>query len=256
MAAAVLSRASTGICASRPLCCRPAILRYPPVQKARTVPRAESGATSKELTSELLGSTLFQVIGGAAPAALAAPANGLALMGLIYAFGSTSGAHLNPAVSLMLLLRGKISSAKALAYMVAQVAGAVLGAFLCTLLIPGVQAGAGLGAPGTFAPAAGLTNTAIFCWEMLMTAGLGLAVYGAAVARSAFLGSAPIGIAAAVMAAVMSAGPYTGCVINPARALGPAIVFGLSTGTVLLYVAAQMAGGALAALLAGAVHSE
>jgi hypothetical protein len=41
-------------------------------------------------------------------------------------------------------------------------------------------------------------------WEGLMTAGLGLAVYGAAVARSAFLGSAPIGIAAAVMAAVMS----------------------------------------------------
>lgn len=54
----------------------------------------------------------------------------------------------DPAVSLMLLLRGKISSAKALAYMTAQVAGAVLGAFLCTFLIPGVQAGAGLGAPG------------------------------------------------------------------------------------------------------------
>jgi hypothetical protein len=36
-----------------------------------------------------------QVIGGAAPAALAAPTNGLALMGLIYAFGSTSGAHLS-----------------------------------------------------------------------------------------------------------------------------------------------------------------
>ena len=54
----------------------------------------------------------------------------------------------------------------------------------------------------------------------------------------------------------VTAGPYTGCVINPARALGPAIVFGLSTGTVLLYVAAQMAGGALAALLAGAVHNE
>lgn len=53
-----------------------------------------------------------------------------------------------------------------------------------------------------------------------------------------------------------AAGQYTGCVINPARALGPAIVFGLSTGTVLLYVAAQMAGGALAALLAGAVHNE
>jgi glycerol uptake facilitator-like aquaporin len=101
-----------------------------------------------------------------------------------------------------------------------------------------------------------LTKAAVFAWEALMTAGLGLTVYGAAVARNNFMGSAPIGIAAAVMAAVMSAGPYTGCVINPARALGPAIVFGLSSGTVLLYVAAQMAGGALAALLVGAVHSE
>jgi hypothetical protein len=54
----------------------------------------------------------------------------------------------DPAVSFMLLLRGKISGAKAIAYMAAQVAGAVLGAFICTILIPGVQAGAGLGAPG------------------------------------------------------------------------------------------------------------
>jgi hypothetical protein len=54
----------------------------------------------------------------------------------------------DPAVSFMLLLRGKIGSAKALAYMVAQVAGAVLGAFICTVLIPGVTAGSGLGAPG------------------------------------------------------------------------------------------------------------
>jgi glycerol uptake facilitator-like aquaporin len=217
---------------------------------------AAEGATSRELASEFIGSSLFQVIGGAAPAALAAPTNGLALMALIYAFGSTSGAHLNPAVSLMLLLRGKIGSGKAIAYMVAQVAGAVLGAFICTAIIPGVTAGSGLGAPGTFAPAAGLSNTAIFMWEGLMTAALGLAVYGAAVAKSAFLGSAPVGIAAFVMAAVMSAGPYTGCVINPARALGPAIVFGLPVASVMLYVAAQMAGGALAAILAGVVHSE
>lgn len=136
----------------------------------------------------------MQVIGGAAPAALAAPTNGLALMALIYAFGSTSGAHLSewahlcscvvavirqpppsrahteltayplpspmlhadPAVSLMLLLRGKIGSGKAIAYMVAQVAGAVLGAFICTAIIPGVAAGSGLGAPGEEVQAGGL----------------------------------------------------------------------------------------------------
>jgi glycerol uptake facilitator-like aquaporin len=44
--------------------------------------------------------------------------------------------------------------------------------------------------------------------------------------------------------------------LNPARALGPAIVFGLSASTVGLYVAAQLAGGVLAALLAGAMHAE
>jgi hypothetical protein len=54
-----------------------------------------SGATTKELSSEFVGSCLFQVIGGAAPAGLAAPVNALALLGLIYAFGSTSGAHLS-----------------------------------------------------------------------------------------------------------------------------------------------------------------
>jgi aquaporin Z len=50
------------------------------------------------------------------PAAAAAAA-----AAAVFAFGGASGAHLNPAVSLMLLLRGKISSGKALAYMVAQV---------------------------------------------------------------------------------------------------------------------------------------
>lgn len=252
--------------------------------RSRRLQIRSAGATTKELASEFTGSALFQLIGGAAPAALAAPANAFALVAMIYAFGSTSGAHLNPAVSFMLLLRGKISGAKAFAYMATQVrlgagrhgchmpcacaahgacragalqvAGCVLGALICSWIIPGVSAGMGLGAPGTFAPAAGLSTTSVFLWEALMTAGLGLAVYGAAVAKSGFSSSAPLGIGAAVLCAVMTAGQYSGCVINPARALGPAIVFGLSMGTVAVYVAAQMAGGALAAVLAGVVHNE
>lgn len=66
----------------------------------------------------------------------------------VHARASSTRLCADPAVSLMLLLRGKISSGKALAYMVAQVAGAVLGAFICTVIIPGVEVGAGLGAPG------------------------------------------------------------------------------------------------------------
>lgn len=52
----------------------------------------------------------------------------------------------------------------------------------------------------------------------------------------------------------MTAGPLTGAVINPARALGPAIVFGLSMSTVMTYVAAQLAGGVLAGVVAGFTH--
>lgn len=204
--------------------------------------RAESEvAETKELASEFTGSALFQLIGAAAPAALAAPANGLGLMAMIFAFGGTSGAHLNPAVSLMMFIRGKMTAAKALAYMAVQVAGCVVGAILCAKLT-------GLGAVGLLAPAVG--NAGIFGWEALMTAALGLTICGAAGA------AAPVGIAAAVMAAVMAAGPYTGCVINPARALGPALAFGTSWNTLAIYVGAQLAGGVLAAVVAKLVYGE
>jgi glycerol uptake facilitator-like aquaporin len=53
-----------------------------------------------------------------------------------------------------------------------------------------------------------------------------------------------------------SAGAYSGCVINPARVLDPALVFGMSMSSVAVYVAGQMAGGALAAMLAGIIHRE
>ncbi|KAF6258885.1 aquaporin-like protein [Scenedesmus sp. NREL 46B-D3] len=215
-----------------------------------------SGATAAELAAEFTGSTFLQFFGSTAPAALAAQANGLAVMAMIFAFGGASGAHLNPAVSLMLLLRGRMSGGKAIAYMAAQVAGCVLGALLCTVLIPGVWVGQGAGAPGTYAPAAGLSSGTLFAWEALLTAGLGLVVYGCAVAGSAFRAAAPVGIAAFVMCAIMAGGSYSGCVINPARALGPAIVFGMGARTVAVYVAGQLAGGALAAALAGLIHKE
>jgi hypothetical protein len=85
-----------------------------------------------------------------------------------------------------------------------QVAGCVLGALLCTFLIPGVGIGQGLGAPGTFAPAAGLSNAGVFAWEAVMTAALGLVVYGCAVVNSAFKAAAPVGIGVAVTCAIMA----------------------------------------------------
>lgn len=247
---ALLAASRSLAVAARPAAVARPVLSTPrPLSGARrvVVTRDSAGATTKELASEAVGSALFQIIGGAAPAALAAPVNGLALLAMIYAFAGQSGAHFNPAVTVMLLVRGRIGAGKALAYMAAQVGGCVLGALaLKSLLVPGIAL--------SFGPAAGVSTSALVGWEMLMTAALGLAVYGGAVTRSAFNASGAIGIAAAVIAAVMTAGPLTGAVINPARALGPAIVFGLSMSTVMTYVAAQLAGGVLAGVVAGFTH--
>lgn len=65
----------------------------------------------------------------------------------------------------------------------AQIAGCVLGALLCTVLMPGVTVGMGAAGPGAWAPAAGLGAGAIFGWEALMTTFLCITVFGAAVAK-------------------------------------------------------------------------
>lgn len=172
----------------------------------------------------------------------------------VYAFAGVSGAHLNPAVSFMLYLRKQIGAGQLLQYSAAQVAGCVAGAALCALLIPGVALGMGAAGPGCWAPAAGLGAGAIFAWEALMTALLCLTVWGAAVAKPGAGVAAPIGIGLVVMTAGLACGNLSGGIINPARALGPAIAFGgAAAGTVALYLAAQFAGAALAATLTKAM---
>jgi glycerol uptake facilitator-like aquaporin len=210
----------------------------------------------KKLAAELVGSALFQIVGGCAAPGLAPVANGIGLAVLAYSIAGVSGAHLNPAISLMLWMRQKVSFSTAVLYSVAQIAGATLGAAACAAIVPGVSLGMGAGAPGTFAPAAGLAAGAVFAWECAMTFMLGAVVYGTAVAKPGFGNAAPLAIGLTVTAAASSAGPLTGAILNPARALGPAIAFGLPMATIAVYVAAQLTGGALAAIWAGAVHGQ
>ncbi|KAI8466269.1 MAG: aquaporin-like protein [Monoraphidium minutum] len=214
---------------------------------------SDDDALTRGAVGEFTASTLFQLIGSAASvggAGAAVAANSLGLVALIYAFANVSGAHLNPAVSFMLFLKGEIDMKKFLTYSGAQIAGCVLGALLCTFLIPGVAVGMGAAGPGAWAPAAGLGAAAIFGWESIMTAFLCLTVYGTAVCKPGFGVAAPIGIGLVIMAAALSCGSLSGCLINPARALGPALVFqNLGLGTILLYLSAHFAGAALSVAL-------
>lgn len=82
----------------------------------------------RQLMAEFWGTLLFQIFGGAAPptGTAAAPANGFALVAVIYAFANVSGAHLNPAVTFALMCTGHMRWWRGLLYMIAQVCNMLL----------------------------------------------------------------------------------------------------------------------------------
>lgn len=189
-----------------------------------------------------------------------APSGDFAAIGLVHAFilamliftlGPLSGGHFNPAVTAGLLAIKKISPKDAGIYVVAQCAGGIVGALLVNWLITGIPNAAhgfdptaGAGLKGQWLPAAGL--------ELIGSFALVWAVVGLAVSPKAPVGWAPFGIGATLGAAVMAIAPLTGAGLNPARALGPAIVansfFGGGGKFVLAYLLAPLIGGVLAAL--------
>ncbi len=173
-----------------------------------------------------------------------------AIMTMVYAFGHVSGAHINPAVTFSLLVRKHIGLRDAVAYWIAQIVGATLGAFAIALVY-GHQAWqiGGLGAPGPF-PGVPLLRAGFA--EALGTFGLVLGVFGLAVNKKAPAGWAGLVIALNVAGLIVLLGNVSGAAINPARTVGPMIAdaaLGLSFHWAVLgvYVIAQLIGAGLAA---------
>lgn len=200
-----------------------------------------SAKLAAAITAEFLGVLFFSLIGAAAPFKKAAVANGLALAVLVYATANVSGGHLNPAVTAATLVTGHVSAVRGIAFIVAQIAGALVASALHLLLIPRAAA------VGCFGPGAGATLAQAFGWELLMTCALVAVVYAVAVGDKNVAGPAAIGIT--LTAAAITIGPFTGASLNPARTLGPAVVFGCRGGawTALVLIAAQVLGALAAA---------
>ena len=147
---------------------------------------------------------------------------GLTVMICIYVFGKISGAHLNPAVTIGLLVTKNIALVDSIYYIVAQVIGACLGSialFLC-LGNPAVVIG-GLGAT---APGLGVTYWQAMFAEFLGTFFLMMVVMGVAVDKKAEPGFAGISIGMTVAAVIAVLGAFTGASINPARTFGPSLM--------------------------------
>ena len=169
---------------------------------------------------------------------------GSSLMIMVYMGGHVSGGHYNPAVSLALLLRGKMASiGEFVGYVVSQVGGAIVAA-LTTYVIVGQTL--------KVAPAASASTLGALLVEILFTFALALVVLNVA-ASAKTQGNSFYGLAIgfAIVVGAFAGGPISGGAFNPAVGTGPilvdAMVGGGSLSHLWLYLLGPFLGGALAA---------
>ncbi len=198
-------------------------------------------------TAVAVAAILSRPTAGAAYDSLAvALAFGLSLAIVVAAVGHVSGAHVNPAVTLGMAAAKKFPWGYVPVYLGAQLVGAILGALATWLTFGGPgRSEALLAAPQ---PAQGVGDFRAFLVEILITFILVFVVMAVATDGRAPAAIAPIAVGFALAVGIFIAGPVTGGVVNPARALGPQIVAGSFTG-VWLYILGPIIGGVLAAML-------
>lgn len=163
---------------------------------------------------------------------------GLIVTAMIYTFGSISGAHINPAVSIAFSFTDRFDKKDLIPYIIAQIIGAFIASGLLRFLF---QEHTNLGA--TF-PAGAWEQT--FVLEIVLTYFLMLVILFVSQNKdvSQFTGFAVGGV---VLLEAMFAGPITGASMNPARSIGPAVVSG-NLSELWIYIAAPIIGAILASL--------
>ena len=213
--------------------------------------------------------TFWLVFGGCGSAVLAAnfPGIGIHLVGVSLAFGLTvvtmayavghiSGGHFNPAVTLGLLAGGRVVARDVVPYIVAQVIGAVLAAWVIATIASGngtdavanglAANGFGEHSPGNYSQGAALLT------EFLMTFFFLLIILGVTDGRAP-TGFAPLAIGLALTLIHLVSIPVTNTSVNPARSTGPALlVGGWALSQLWLFWVAPIAG----AVAAGVLHRQ
>lgn len=151
-------------------------------------------------------------------------ATGLTIAVMASAVGHISGGHFNPAVTLGFLATGRIEPALAVCYWVAQLAGAVLGALALRALFPS-EANLDAGVPVVNPTINTLQGVVL---EALLTFFLVWVIFAtAADPGGAFKTISGLAIGLTITIDILAAGPLTGAAMNPARALGPELGFGI-----------------------------
>jgi aquaporin Z len=223
----------------------------------------------KKLSAEFLG-TFWLVFGGCGAAVLAAayPGLGIGFLGVAFAFGLTvltmayaighiSGCHLNPAISVGLMVGKRFPASELLGYVVAQVAGAICASGALFVIASGKAGfdlsggfaanGYGLHSPGGYSLVACLTAEIVLTFMFLMI------ILGSTDARAP-KGFAPIAIGLGLTLIHLISIPVTNTSVNPARSTGPALfVGGWALDQLWLFWVAPIVGGAIAGVVYPAV---
>ena len=173
---------------------------------------------------------------------MTALAFGLVIVAMAYSIGNVSGCHINPAVSIAMLVSGKLGIKDFIGYIVAQFAGAIAGA---AVLMAFVGKESGLGANALYNESIGLS----ILIEIILTFVFVIAILGV---TSKVENSAVAGIVIGLsLTLVHILGIFfTGTSVNPARSFGPALFMGGDAlSCVWVFIVAPLVGGVLAALV-------
>lgn len=216
----------------------------------------------KKYLAELLGTFVLVFIGTASAVVAGksigflgiALAFGISVLVMVYAIGHISGCHINPAITIAMLVNGKISAKDATAYIAVQCIGAVFASVLLLVIMSGLpgydpainglgQNGYGAASPGGFSLASG------FIAEIVLTFIFLIVIFGAT-SRKAPAGFAGIAIGFALAIIHMVGIPVTGTSVNPARSLGPALVAGgIALLQLWMFILAPVIGAIIAAVV-------
>lgn len=216
----------------------------------------------KKYTAELIG-TFALVLIGCGSAVIAGEyigflgislAFGLTVLAMVYAIGHLSGCHINPAITLAMLVANKIKSKDAVIYIVVQCAGAVLAAAVLFAIATGqpgydlADNGLGQNGYGDESPAE-YTLAACFVAEVVLTFLFLIVIFGAT-NKKAPKGFAGIPIGFSLVFIHLIGIPITGTSVNPARSLGPALfVGGEAIIQLWMFWVAPIIGGVIAAVV-------
>jgi MIP family channel proteins len=221
-----------------------------------------SGRIAPKLLAEFIGTFSFVFIGAGTAAVVGdgvglpgivaiAFAHGLTIMAFAFAYGSVSGGHFNPAVTVGVLAAGAMGVGEAIGYIVSQFIGGIVGALILSAVLGGAETGLGtpalaqnlaLGATTlTITPAPGFMIEAVLGF-FLVTVVLSTVVAGRASSV------APLAIGMTLTFNILMGGALSGAAFNPARALGPMVATG-NFSNAWLYMTAPIVGAIVAVIL-------